>query len=518
MEQKRKSLHTVLLDKLKESASSVAPVAGLVLVLSLTPWVSFTGMELLVFAVSTLFLILGIGLFSLGADLAMTPMGEYIGTGLSKSRRLLVLLAVSFLMGVFITIAEPDLSVLASQVSNVINSNVLTITIGVGVGFFLLLGVIKIVYQRDQTALLLLFYLMIFAMVALLFERGRGSFLPLAFDSGGVTTGPITVPFIMALGVGIARSAGGKSAQENSFGLVALCSVGPVLAMLILPLFSSGSIVYEVPEYSLEAHLGSALWETVADTFREVAVALLLILFFFLMLQVFILKMSRQSLIQIFAGLVYTLTGLVIFLTAVTVGYMPVGYKIGHDLAAGNMNLAVAFSFVLGMATVLAEPAIHVLNHQVEDVTDGNVGKLQMMIALSIGVGLSVGLSALRVALGFSVLYYLIPGYLLSLTLSFFVPRLYTAIAFDSGGVASGPLTSSFVLPMIIGTCVAMRGGEAVLEYAFGMVAMVAMTPLIAIQLLGFRAIVAKRARDKAAMRHIFSAEDAEVIYFEWED
>lgn len=518
MKHKTTYLRTVLWDKVKESASSVMPVAALVLLLSLTPFVKLTGQELVAFAISTLLLILGIALFNLGADLAMTPMGEYIGTGLSKSRRLLILLAVSFVMGVFITVAEPDLSVLASQVSNVIDQTVLTLTIGIGVGFFLLLGVIKIVYQKDQTALLLLFYLMIFAMVSLLFERGKSVFLPLAFDSGGVTTGPITVPFIMALGVGIARSAGGKNAQENSFGLVALCSVGPVLAMLILPLFSAGAMTYEVPEYSLEAHLGSAFWSTVADTLKEVAVALGLIVFFFMVLQMTILKMSRQSLIRIFAGLVYTLSGLVIFLTAVTVGYMPVGYRLGHELAAGNLKVAIAFSFVLGMTTVLAEPAIHVLNHQVEDVTDGNVSKRQMMIALSIGVGLSVGLSALRVALGFSVLYYLIPGYLLSLTLSFFVPKLYTAIAFDSGGVASGPLTSSFVLPMIIGVCVALRGGEAVLEYAFGMVAMVAMTPLIAIQFLGFRAIVAKHTREKAAMRHIFSAEDEEVIYFEWED
>jgi len=518
MERKRKSLRTVLLDKLKESFSSVIPVAALVAILCMTSFVELSRREACTFAIATLFLILGIALFNLGADLSMTPMGEYIGTGLSKSRRLLILLAVSFVMGVFITVAEPDLSVLASQVRNVIDSTLLTVTIGIGVGFFLLLGVMKIVWQKDQASLLLLFYLMIFAMVALLFERGKSAFLPLAFDSGGVTTGPITVPFIMALGVGIAGSAGGKNSQENSFGLVALCSVGPVLAMLILPLFSNEAITYEVPKYALEANLWMTLWKTALENLREVAVALFLIVFFFLVLQFTILKISRQSLIQIFAGLIYTLSGLVIFLTAVTIGYMPIGYKLGHDLAAENGKLAVAFSFVLGMVTVLAEPAIHVLNRQVEEVTDGNVGRLQMMIALSIGVGLSVGMSALRVQLGFSILYYLIPGYLLSLTLSFFVPKLYTAIAFDSGGVASGPLTSSFVLPMIVGVCVALRGGDAVLEGAFGMVAMVAMTPLIAIQLLGFRAVVAKQTRDKAAMRHIFSAEDAEVIYFEWED
>ena len=518
MKHVHKALRKALWEKTKESFAAVMPVALLVFVLYLTPFVTLTAKELRVYAISTVFLILGIAMFNLGADLAMTPMGENIGSGLTKSKRLLVLLSVSFIMGVFITIAEPDLSVLASQVSGVINSAVLTITIGVGVGFFLLLGVIKIVFQKDQAALLLLFYMMIFAFVALLFEKEKSLFLPLAFDSGGVTTGPITVPFLMALGMGISRSIGGRNEQENSFGLVALCSVGPVLAMLILPMFSRGTFAYEIPDYSIDSHLGEAFWSTVFRTFREVAVALFLIVFFFMILQFTLLKMSRQRLAQIFVGLVYTLLGLVIFLTAVSVGYMSIGFRIGQDLGGHARTVAIIFSFILGMTTVLAEPAIHVLNHQVEDVTDGNVSKRQMMVALSIGVGLSVGLSVLRIALGFSVLYYLIPGYLISLTLSFFVPRLYTAIAFDSGGVASGPLTSSFVLPMVIGFCVAQRGGDAVLESAFGIVSMVAMTPLIAIQLLGFRAIVAKRARDKAAMRRIFSAEDAQVIYFEWED
>ena len=518
MNHKPKRLRTVLADKIRESFSAVMPVAALVLILYATPFVTLTGHELKVFVISTAFLVLGIAMFNLGADLSMSPMGEYIGTGLTKSGRLFILLPVAFLMGLFITVAEPDLSVLASQVSGVINPRVLVITIGVGVGGFLLMGVMKIVFQKDQASLLLFFYMLVFSFVALLFSADKGIFLPLSFDSGGVTTGPITVPFLMAMGVGIARSIGGKRVQENSFGLVALCSIGPVLAMLVLSICSKGTFTYTVPDYSIETHLDANLLPTIADVFHEVFVALELIVFFFLVLQFTLLKLSWQNLIQIFIGIAYTLIGLVIFLTAVAVGYMPVGYKIGIDLAQSSKYVAVLFSFVLGMVTVLAEPAIHVLNHQVEDVTDGNVSKRQMLLALSIGVGLSVGLSVLRVIVGFSVLYYLIPGYCISLGLSFFVPGLYTAIAFDSGGVASGPLTSSFVLPMVIGVCVALRGESAVLESAFGIVAMVAMTPLIAIQLLGFRAVVAKRAREKAAMRHIFSAEDAEVIYFEWEE
>lgn len=507
---------TILFDKLQEAVFSVAPVSALILIMCLTPIVGLTGREIGIFIISSVYLIFGIGLFNLGAELAMTPMGEYIGNGLSKSRRLIILLAVSFVMGVLITVAEPDLAVLARQVGNVINSTTLTIVIGAGVGLFLLLGVVKIVFRRDQTALLLLCYLIVFAFVSLMFERSKSDFLPLAFDSGGVTTGPITVPFIMALGIGISRSVGGKNAQENSFGLVALCSVGPVLAMLILPLFSDGKILFGGNDYLLSERLHIIISGTFIKVFKEVSIALLMIVVLFLVLQVTILKMSRQSLFRIFSGIVYTLVGLTVFLTAVNIGYMPIGYKVGMKLAGSSIPLAIGFAFVLGMTTVLAEPAIHVLNMQVEEVTDGSVSRKQMMIALSIGVGLSVALSVIRTMIGFSLLYYIIPGYIVSLTLSFFVPRLYTAIAFDSGGVASGPLTSGFILPLITGFCMAVQGEAGILSNGFGIVAMVAMTPLIAIQVLGFRAVVIRHRQRKAAMKRIFRSGDSEIIYFEW--
>ena len=297
-----------------------------------------------------------------------------------------------------------------------------------------------------------------------------------------------------------------------------MCSIGPVLALLVLSIMAKGDFNYSVQEYGVSADIFDTVSDELWIVTKEVAFALSLIVVFFLILQFAILKMSPKSLVQIFVGIVYTFVGLVIFLTSVTVGYMPIGFEIGCDLANFSDEAAIIVAFLLGMLTVLAEPAIHVLNQQVEEVTNGNVSRKQMMLALCIGVGLSVGLSVLRAALGFSVLYYLIPGYVISLALSFFVPKLYTAIAFDSGGVASGPLTSSFVLPLVIGASVVMRGENSVLEFAFGVVAMVAMTPLIAIQLLGFRAVVAKKARKKIAMRRILSAEKEQIIYFNWED
>ena len=510
-----RELLSTLQDKLKESLVSVFPVTLLVFLLAVTPWVDITPRELTVFGLSALFLILGISLFNLGADMAMTPMGQYIGEGLTKSRKLGILLSISFLMGLLITIAEPDLSVLAGQVGAVMNGTLLILTVGVGVGFFLLLAVLKIVFHSDLTEILMFCYMVLFSIAAVLIDSGKGSFLPLSFDSGGVTTGPITVPFIMALGVGIALTVGGRNASENSFGLIALCSVGPIAAVLLLSLTAQGDLVFAVPDYSMDTVLDQGFGGLLGIMALEVGKSLILVVLFFFILQFTILKLPSTKIIQILFGIVYTFLGLVLFLAAVAMGFMPVGFKIGTQLAAFNPVILIVFAFVLGMVVVLAEPAVHVLNNQVAEITGGEVSKRQMMTALSVGVGVSIGLSVIRVYYGFSLLYYLIPGYLLSLGLSFFVPKLYTAIAFDSGGVASGPLTSSFILPLVVGACCTLQGETAVLDFAFGVVAMVAMTPLITIQTLGFRSVLKVRSRDNAAIQRILASADDQIIYFD---
>ncbi len=504
----------ILLSKIKEALVSVLPVAAIVLLLNLTPLVNFTGLEMGVFVASAFALILGIGLFNMGADLAMTPMGEQIGSGLTKSGKLPILLIVCFAMGLLITVAEPDLSVLANQVGEVLNGTLLIVTVGVGVGLFLIVSVIKMVTHRSLSPLLLFFYMVLFMLTALVIVNENTDFLPLAFDSGGVTTGPITVPFIMALGVGIATTLGGKNVGENSFGLIAMCSIGPIIAVMLLGVTASGDMLYAVPDYSVEAGLGRALFETVLHTFKEVAIALGLIVASFFILQFVCLKLPKKRLLQIAVGILYTYLGLVIFLTAVKIGFVPIGYKMGVELAGNHPAFVIGFGFIIGMVVVLAEPAVHVLNKQVEDITSGTVKKSSMMIALSVGVGISLGLSMLRIVFDFSILYYVIPGYLISLGLSFFVPGLYTAIAFDSGGVASGPLTSSFILPFAVGVCCILQGEAKVMSDAFGIVAMVAMTPLITIQLLGFRAVVKKTVQDKIAMRRILNADDEQIIDF----
>lgn len=501
--------------KIKEALMSVLPVTIIVMILYFTPLVSLTNYELIVFIVSAVLLILGIGLFNLGADMAMQPMGEQVGASLMKSKKIKIIVLVCFVMGVLITIAEPDLSVLAKQVSAVINPLVLMVSVGVGVGLFLVLAILKIIFKKDLSLMLMFFYMLMFAFVGLVILSGNGSFLSLAFDSGGVTTGPLTVPFIMALGVGVAASIGGRNASENSFGLIALCSVGPILAVLILGATMKGDIPYTVPDYAVKTDFWRELFSILGEKAKDVIIALSLIVVFFMIIELIFIKLPKKKLIQVGIGIAYTFVGLVIFLTAVEIGFSPIGYKMGQCIAKYHPAYLIVFGFVIGLVVVLAEPAVHVLNKQVEEITNGGVSKRAMLIALAIGVGISIGLSMIRLVFDFSILFYIIPGYFISLGLSFFVPKMYTAIAFDSGGVASGPLTSSFILPFAIGACVSIYDGPTkVLNDAFGIVAMVAMTPLITIQLLGFKAVFVKQMKEKTRMKKIISADDEQIIRF----
>ena len=499
-----------------EALVSALPITAIVYLVALLPIFDFqlTTAEMVTFSIGAVLLVLGIGLFSLGADLAMTPMGSHVGSGLSRQKKLGLLLGVCFVLGMLITIAEPDLQVLANQVSAVMNGTLLIYTVGIGVGAFLLVAVLKIVFRKSLSNILMLFYMLLFAMALMLVVSGNEALLPMAFDSGGVTTGPITVPFIMALGVGISSVLGDHRSKDNSFGLVALCSVGPILAVLVLGIFSTNDLFYAVPDYSASEDVLGAFVHAASHICKEVAIALGMIVVFFLVCQFLFLKLSRRHLQRIGVGVVFTYIGLVIFLTGVNVGFMPIGYKMGYELSKFSDSFLIGFGLIVGVLVVLAEPAIHVLNSQVEDVTGGLVSKKSMMTGLCIGVGGAITLSMIRIIYDFSLVYYIIPGYFISLALSLFVPPVYTAIAFDSGGVASGPMTSGFILPFAIGACVSLQGSEAVLRDAFGVVALVAMAPLITIQLLGFRGIIAERRAERKAMKRILDADDQQIINF----
>jgi len=500
--------------KIREALVSALPITLIVYLVSLLPGFSFNTQEMVGFAVGAVLLVLGIGFFNLGADIAMTPMGTHVGAGLSRQKKLWLLLSVCFVLGMLITIAEPDLQVLANQVSSVMNGKLLVYVVGFGVGTFLLFAIMRIVFKKRLSSLLMLFYMLLFALALMLAVNDNTDLLPMAFDSGGVTTGPITVPFIMALGVGISSVLGDRHSQENSFGLVALCSIGPILAVLVLGIFADNDLSYTVNYGSQGSDVLGAYLENAGHVAKEVAVALGLIVLFFLLCQVFFLKLPKRQLVKIGTGVVFTYLGLVLFLTGVNVGYMPMGYKMGLQMSLLHPALLVGLALVMGILVVLAEPAIHVLNTQVEEVTGGYVKKKSMMIGLCFGVGAAIALSVVRIIFDFSLVYYIVPGYFISLALSLFVPPVYTAIAFDSGGVASGPMTSGFILPFAVGVCVVLQGENAVLRDGFGVVALVAMAPLITIQLLGFKAIVSNKIKERQAMQRILQADDEQIINF----
>ena len=503
-----------LRSKILEALLSALPITVIVYIMALLPWFDFSTAELITFSIGAVLLVLGIGLFNMGADLAMTPMGTHVGAGLSRQKKLWLLLSVALVLGVLITVAEPDLKVLADRVKGVVDGTLLIWTVGIGVGAFLLVAILRIVFRRKLSVMLMLFYMLLFALALLLAVNERLDLLPMAFDSGGVTTGPITVPFIMALGVGISSVLGDRHSQDNSFGLVALCSVGPILAVLLLGIFSKGEVPTPATPAPVDENISGAYLHAFGQTAKAVAIALGLIVAFFLVCQVFFLKLPKRQLAKIAVGVLFTYAGLVIFLTGVEVGFVPIGYKLGNQLSGMPAPLLIGLGLVIGILVVLAEPAIHILTVQVEDVTGGYVTKRSMLIGLCVGVGLAIALSVVRILFDFSLTYYIIPGYFISVALSLFVPPMYTAIAFDSGGVASGPMTSGFILPFAIGLCVGVQGDSAILRDAFGVVAMVAMTPLITIQLLGFKAIVSNRIQEKRAMKRILGADDQQIINF----
>ena len=472
---------TVLGEKVQEALSSVLPITLIVLLLCFTAAPVPTDV-LLAFLIGAVLLIVGMGLFTLGADTAMLPIGERVGARITKSRKLWVVVSVSLLIGIIVTISEPDLQVLAGQVPGIPNA-VLIGAVAVGVGTFLVVALLRILFQIPLNGLLIASYAVIFALAAFT----PGNFLAVAFDSGGVTTGPMTVPFIMALGMGVSSTRSDGKAGEDSFGLVALCSVGPILAVLVLALVYQAAGTY-VPNLVPEAGDSRELWCLFAQGFpvyaREMGAALAPIAAFFAVFQGFFLKLPRKNVLKIVVGLLYTYIGLVLFMTGVNVGFLPAGTYLGRQIAALDQNwVLIPIGMLMGWFIVQAEPAVHVLNRQVEELTSGAIPGKAMSTSLSIGVAVSIGLAMLRVLTGVSIFVLLVPGYLCAIGLSFVVPKIFTAIAFDSGGVASGPMTATFLLPFAMGACETL-GGNVVTD-AFGVVAMVAMTPLITIQLLG---------------------------------
>ena len=465
-----------------ESLTSVLPIMLIVLALGFTI-APVPNNAMMAFLLGGVLLIGGMGLFTLGSEMSMIPLGQAVGSEITRSRKVWVIVGISFLIGIIITVAEPDLQVLANQVP-AIENNVIIWSVAVGVGVFLVIALLRILLGIQLRWLLIGFYVLVFGLAMFV----SPDFWAVAFDSGGVTTGPMTVPFIMALGVGVSAVRSDKQAGGDSFGLVALCSIGPIITVLLLGLLyqpdGSSYTNTAMPDARDTVEMFRAYVDALPEYFAETARALAPIAVFLVLFQLVTKRLKRRALLSMAVGLAYVYVGLALFLTGVNVGFMPVGSFLGGSIAGHTYNwILIPIAMVIGYFIVQAEPAVHVLNKQVEEITAGAIPAHAMNIALSVGVAVSLGLAMIRVLTGISIMWFLIPGYAISLALSFVVPEIFTSVAFDSGGVASGPMTATFLLPFALGACEAV-GGNLVTD-AFGVVAMVAMTPLVTIQLLG---------------------------------
>jgi hypothetical protein len=473
---------TILMEKIKESVASVLPVALIILLLSFTV-TPLPNSILISFLFGTFTMIFGLGLFTLGVDKSMTPMGEHVGATITKSKKLWLVILVSLFVGTLVTASEPDLTVLAEAIP-AIDTTTFIWSVSIGVGVFLVIAVLRIIFAVKLRYLLFISYGIIFLLAAFV----SPDFLSVAFDAGGVTTGPLTVPFIMAMGVGISSIAADTSESGDSFGLMALCSAGPIIAILILGLVYSvdgGTYTPEViTEFANSREFGIQYLHEIPHKLMEVALGLFPVVIFFFVFQAIFNRLPLDKTLKLIVGVIYTYVGIVLFLTGVSIGFLPVGSYIGESLGASSYKwFLIPIGMLLGYFIVLAEPAVHVLEKQVEEVTAGSISPKMLRAGMSVGVSIAVGLAMLRALTGLSILWFVGIGYAIALGLSFIVPEVFTSIAFDSGGVASGAMTSTFLMPLAIGATYAVGGN--IMTDAFGVIAMVALLPPITIQILG---------------------------------
>lgn len=469
-------------NKILESVQSILPIALIVMLLSFTIVPVAVG-NMFLFLLGIVCLVFGMSLFTAGSEMSMQPLGAKIGSSIAASGKIWLIAFISFLIGILVTISEPDLLILAEQV-NGLKNEILIYTVSLGVGIFLLIAVLRIVFNFSLTALMVGFYAIAFILAFFVDE----SFLCLSFDSGGVTTGPMTVPFIMSIGAGV--SAARSSSRENrndSFGITGLCSIGPIIAVLVLGIVMKVEGSYEPEAIVPVAHTRDGVVRFLHGFLEHgegVFKALLPIIVFALLFQIITRAFTRGQMIRVGIGMTYVLVGLAVFLSGADIGFVPMGTTIGESLAAyfGGLPL-IPISMLLGYFIVKAEPSVYVLKKLVEQMSAGAISGKTVGLGLSIGVSSALGLAALRIILGINILWFLIPGYIIALGLAFLVPKIFVGIAFDSGGVASGTMMSAFVLPLCLGACGYLEGN--VMTDAFGCVAFVAMAPIISIQILG---------------------------------
>lgn len=466
-----------LTDNLIDSLKSVMPISIVVIIISL-----IIGIEtdtIMAFAYSSVFLIFGMGLFTTGADISMVSIGEEIGNSLVKKNNKFLILIASFVLGSVITVAEPDLLVLAAELSSIPNILIILL-VAIGVGLYLLIGVFRIMEKLSYRTIVTITLLIIFFLLYLT----PSEFVSLAFDSGGVTTGAMGVPLIVAFGYGITKIRSDSEAKGDSFGLCGLGSLGPIIIVLLLGIFFKTDGYFDTSGFVSDLPIIKNLIIGLSSSFKEVCMSLIPVLVVFFVSQFLGNKINSKKNIQIIVGLVLSVLGLTLFLTGVNLGFLEMGYKIGNVITSSSYpKMLIPVGMIIGYIIIQAEPAVKILNKQISDLTEGSISEKMINLCLSIGVCLAIGLSLIRVFYEIPMIYIIVPGYFIAGVLMYFTPKIFMTIAYDSGGAASGAMTTSFLLPICIGAASVL--GSDILVYAFGVGALVSLTPIITIQSLG---------------------------------
>ena len=505
-------MKAIFLGKIKESIMSILPISVVVIALSLI-FVPNCGWSMLAFGISTVLLMIGICLFSMGNDLSLMKMGGYIGSHLSKTKKVALMLVCSFIIGIIVTIAESDLSLLATQLGGAINKYVFIITVGVGVGFFLLLAALRILLNIKIKYVLAVAYSIVFILMFFVPK----AFLPIAFDASGVTTGAISVPFIMAFGLGISAVRGGEHNQDDGFGLLAMCSIGPIFAVMIMSAVMSG-MGATAPESATIVYnsFGSITHEfgvEILANLKDVALILLPIVLFFMIYNWGFLKLPKQAIARLFVGVVYTYIGIVLFFLGAKCGFMPIASLLSSNIYAVSPYLVIPVCAITGLFIVMAEPAIHVLNKQVEELSSGTIKQRTMLITLSLGVALAILLSALRILFEIDMLVIYAPMIVVMIALTFVISNKITSIAFDSGGVTAGVISSTFVLPFMQGISAA-KGLDA-MTYGFGTIGIIILVPILVVEIMGVK--MAIRDRKIAKLEKLLDKKEKRITIIEFD-
>lgn len=478
----------LILHKLKEVACSVVPIVLFVLCIHFFT-VEIPSTLLIRFLIGAAFIILGLTVFLLGVDIGVVPLGNMTGKLLARSNKLIIVLLSGVLLGFFISIAEPGLMVLSNQIAIVSNgalpSMLILIVVSIGLAILLAVGFIRIFYRLSLSKILIVLY----GIIVCLSFFSSSHMLAIAFDASGSTTGILAVPFILSLATGISQlRKDSKSSEMDSFGLVAIASTGAILSVLIMGIvspFTYESQMMQLTSIDMEFVLLPFINE-LSNSVSDSLLAILPLSVIFLILQKFFFRLKHRQVRKYLTGFIYAVLGLFLFLMGVNAGFMDVGLYFGQQLVTlDNQWIILWIAFVLGVLTILAEPSVHVLTAQIEEVTSGSIRRVIILIALALGVGIAIVFAILRILIEpLQLWHFLLPGYIMCLLLMKFTPKLFVGIAFDAGGVATGPMTATFIFAFVQGAAQAYGNADMLVD-GFGMIALVAMMPIITIELLG---------------------------------